>query len=92
MAERPDSGSLALPPGAGTVEQWAAGEPRLENDYRRDASRLSEFWQRGLALLAALPAKSRRSAAEQALATRVLELGRDSRARFLAAHGVALYN
>jgi thioesterase DpgC len=74
------------------VDNWAAGQPWIEGAYERDAALLSVFWQRGLDLLAALPEKRRRNAAEQALAQRILDISRDGRSRFLAAHGTTLYD
>ena len=92
MAGRSGTGSTAAHPAGARIEDWAAAEPRIEGEFARDAALLSKFWLGGLELLAALPMKPKRNAAEQGLAERILTLSRDSRARFLASHGPALYD
>jgi thioesterase DpgC len=78
-------------PQSAAVEAWAGGLPAPSGSYDRAAAGHSAFWLRGLELLAALPPKPKRNAAEQALATHILQLSRDTRMRFLATHGFILY-
>ncbi|MEX0759937.1 MAG: enoyl-CoA hydratase/isomerase family protein, partial [Tistlia sp.] len=70
---------------------WLAGSPTLGGDYERDRAAFSDFWLAGLARLDALPARARRSPAEQELAENLLAVSRADRARFLAAHAASLY-
>jgi thioesterase DpgC len=78
-------------PQAAPVRAWAAGRPPLVGDYQTDTGQHSAFWQVGLDLLAALPAKPKRSRPEQALAELILARSREGRMRFLEKHGATLY-
>ena len=70
---------------------WTAERPAVGADYRQDAVAFSRFWLAGSALLAALPTKAKRNAAEVAAADLILRIGRDTRERFLAAHATTVY-
>ncbi len=70
---------------------WTAERPAVGSDYHRDAAPFSRFWQAGSELLAGLPPKPQRSAAEAAAAGVVLRIGRETREQFLAAHVAAVY-
>jgi len=73
------------------VGQWAGEAPTLTGAFERDGLPFSLFWQKGAQLLSTLPAKPKRSAAEQSQAEGLLSVGRESRVRFLSMHRAALY-
>ncbi len=75
----------------GATTAWTAERPSVSADYRRDAAAFSRFWLAGSELLAGLPTKARRSAAEAAVAGVVLRTGRETREQFLAAHATTVY-
>ena len=78
--------------GAGKVVEWSTAGVAGTSDYDNDARRYGQFWARCNALLAALPKKPKRNAAEAAAAAEILGAGREHRERFLAAHAEALYD
>jgi thioesterase DpgC len=57
-----------------------------------DRKRYGAFWAKAAALLARLPAKAGRSAAQEARAREVLAAARASRARFMRAHARGVYD
>ena len=73
------------------VSSWAASAPVTTNDYQRDRAAFGTFWQAGRRLLDALPAKSKRTVAEQAQAAAILDAARAARKAFLRAHVTELY-
>lgn len=73
------------------LEAWLARRPATTGEFEGDAKRSSAFWREGLDMLAALPPRPRRDAAQQAAASRLLEIGRATRDEFLAAHRATLY-
>src|SRR6185312_14764274 len=73
------------------AQAWHDAAPRRADDYAADAARFSRFWQMGAALLARLPAKATRNAAEADAASLLLRTARDARRAFLAAHAASLY-
>ncbi len=77
--------------GAEAAAGWLSSEPDLSGDYRLDAAASSHFWLAGADLLAKLPAKPRRNAAEAAAAAAIADASRAARDRFLAAHVETLY-
>lgn len=81
----------AASPGEAAVDEWLSRAPAASGDYARDCAAFSAFWQHGLTLLDALPARERRSAAQQDLARRLLEEARTRRRLFLERHGATLY-
>jgi thioesterase DpgC len=73
------------------VAAWLAADGGVTRDYRRDADAFSQQWRLGAELLAMLPGKQARAAAEAAAAAAILERDRASRERFLAAHVETIY-
>jgi thioesterase DpgC len=84
----PALASAGLPSAA--IAEWT--EPRATGDIASDLHAYAGFWLRSHALLKALPARPKRSAAEQAAAAAILAAGRSSRERFLAAHAAWVYD
>ncbi|MEP0324428.1 enoyl-CoA hydratase/isomerase family protein [Bauldia litoralis] len=74
-----------------SVHGWAAAEPARTADITTDRHRYSAFWDRSTGLIAALPAKSKRSEAEARAADHIFTVARESRERFLAVHAAAVY-
>lgn len=79
------------PDTAAAVSTWAVTSPTTTGDYQRDCTAFSAFWTAGNRLLDALPAKPKRTDADQAQAAALLETARKSRKAFLRAHASALY-
>ncbi len=77
---------------AEAVGDWIAAEPTRTADLATDRHRYSAFWDRSTELLAALPAKPKRNAAEAGAAETILATGRESRERFLSVHAAAVYD
>jgi len=77
---------------AEAVGDWIAAEPMRTADLATDRHRYSAFWDRSTELLAALPAKPRRSEAEAEAAETILATARESRERFLSVHAEAVYD
>jgi (3,5-dihydroxyphenyl)acetyl-CoA 1,2-dioxygenase len=73
------------------IAAWTGGGAALSGDYLRDAESLSRQWRIGTELLAALPAKAARSAAEAAAAAVLLERDRKARHAILTAHAEKIY-
>jgi thioesterase DpgC len=73
------------------AQAWRDAAPAAAGDYAADAARFSRFWRIGADLMARLPAKPARNAAEAAAAALILGAGRDGRRQFLAAHAASLY-
>jgi thioesterase DpgC len=65
--------------------------PGVTGDYQGDIARFSRFWQDGADLLARLPPKPKRDAAQHADAEQSLAACREAREIFLRAHAAALY-
>jgi len=82
--------SAGLP--SGTAADWASAEPVGISDLQSDRHAYSAFWVGGDRLLAALPKKPVRNAAERAAAATILAATRAARDRFLAAHARAVYD
>src|SRR5215468_7819981 len=78
-------------PQAARALEWASDKPAISGDYERDSALNSVFWQRGLAHLATLPPRPKRSPQDQAVADHILALSRAARSNFLATHGTVLY-
>ncbi|MFG1360585.1 enoyl-CoA hydratase/isomerase family protein [Xanthobacter pseudotagetidis] len=78
---------------AGSPESaWFEGAPGVGGVFGQDVAGHAAWWQQGLELLAKLPAKGRRSPADQAVADRVLAASRAARSGFLSRHGAELYD
>jgi thioesterase DpgC len=74
------------------VGAWLAARPRSIGDYDADYRRYQDFWRHSNALLAALPKKPSRNAAEAEAARTLLTLARESREVFLSAHAETVYD
>jgi thioesterase DpgC len=74
------------------VKGWARTAPARTTELSSDKAGFGHFWLRSAELLARLPAKSRRNAAEAAAAAEILALARDSRTRFMRAHARGVYD
>ncbi len=66
--------------------------PRLSADFALDCTLFSRFWEAGAALLARLPARPMRNAAEAQAAERIKREAREARSGFLAAHVESVYD
>jgi thioesterase DpgC len=77
---------------ADAAAEWLASEQTRTADLATDRHRYSGYWQRSAALVASLPAKPQRNAAEAAAAALVLGRAREARERFLAVHAEAVYD
>jgi thioesterase DpgC len=82
-------GRAGLPRDA--IAAWHATEGGVTGDYRRDAEDFSRQWRIGGEMLAFLPTKPRRSAAEAAAATAILQRDRAARERFLGSYVETIY-
>ncbi|MBV9633776.1 MAG: enoyl-CoA hydratase/isomerase family protein [Methylobacteriaceae bacterium] len=74
------------------IDAWNAAEPGDVDTYRRDVSRYSAFWRASSGLLARLPTKARRSAAEASAAEAILSTARQTRENFLKRHAESVYD
>jgi enoyl-CoA hydratase/carnithine racemase len=77
--------------GEDAIDEWLSAEITRTADLATDRNRYAIYWERSRALLAALPAKPRRKAAEERAATAILTAARESRERFLSVHAESLY-
>ena len=73
------------------VASWSATRPELAGHFERDADAHAKFWRKGADLLAALPEKPKRNAAEARAAETILRTGRESREAFMGRHAEAVY-
>ena len=73
------------------ARSWLDAEPGATDDYTSDTRRFPRFWQMGADLVARLPQKPARNAAEAAAAERIIGACRGARQKFLGAHAAALY-
>ena len=71
---------------------WLAMTPAAGQSFAQDRVAFSAFWQSALALLAKLPAKAHRTAAEQQAAQLLLDTARESREQFLRSHVTGVYD
>jgi enoyl-CoA hydratase/carnithine racemase len=70
---------------------WWNERPKASGDYRRDIATFGKSWQQGSALLAALPKKPARNAAQARAAALIQRTDRAARDAFLTAHTDTLY-
>jgi (3,5-dihydroxyphenyl)acetyl-CoA 1,2-dioxygenase len=82
-------GGTNLP--AEAVSSWVKARPNVEDKFERDAESFSRFWRMSAELRAKLPAKPSRNAAQTGAAGRILQVERQARERFLAAHVETVY-
>ncbi len=76
----------------GASAAWREALPADTGDFSGDCARYVRFWDLGAALLARLPAKPARTAAQVDAAGQIKQVSREARTRFLAAHGTAVYD
>ncbi len=77
---------------ASAVAEWEAALPTVSGNFAKDCEVHSNFWAISKALIATLPQKRKRNAAEAAAAEALLFAARASREAFLKAHAVTLYD
>ncbi|MGA2894464.1 MAG: enoyl-CoA hydratase/isomerase family protein [Xanthobacteraceae bacterium] len=70
---------------------WLACDGAITGDFGRDVEQCSRQWRIGAELIARLPAKPQRTAAQAAAAVAVLQRDRALREKFLKTHGETLY-
>ena len=73
------------------IAAWHAGDDAVTGDYRRDAENFSRQWRIGAELLAKLPGKPARSAAQASAAAAILQRDRTARENFLRTHAETVY-
>src|SRR6185437_5738770 len=73
------------------AQSWLTGPPPLTGDFAADAAAGAKFWRGAADLLALLPAKPARSAAERAAGDLVADGARAARDSFLDRHVTTLY-
>jgi thioesterase DpgC len=78
--------------GNDAIEAWRASAPLDTGDFTGDCARYSPFWEASGAMLARLPAKPARNAAQTDAAEHIKRIAREVRTRFLAAHAGAVYD
>ncbi|HYS48926.1 MAG TPA: enoyl-CoA hydratase/isomerase family protein [Xanthobacteraceae bacterium] len=90
-----DAGAAAALAAAGLSGEasaaWLANRPAASGDYRTDVAAFGRTWRLGLDLLAALPNKPSRNAAQASAAALIHRMDRAARDAFLIAHVEALY-
>ena len=74
------------------IMDWLAAAPKRSGDFSVDRPRFSRFWQISADLMARLPAKPQRNAAQSGAAASILAAAREQREHFLAAHAQTLYD
>ena len=90
VEDRPDVFDRAGLPHDG-IAAWQVGDDTVTGDYRRDAENFSRQWRIGAELLAKLPGKPARSAAQASAAGAILQRDRTARENFLRTHAEAVY-
>ncbi len=74
------------------VAAWARSDPRTAGGFAEDREAFAVYWHAANSLIARLPKKARRSAAEQEAAETIKRQARAARIRFLNTHGEQLYD
>jgi (3,5-dihydroxyphenyl)acetyl-CoA 1,2-dioxygenase len=90
-ADESDAAVLASVLPGEAASTWWNDRPTASGDYRRDSATFGKSWQRGSALLAALPKKPARSATQERAAALIQRTDRAARDAFLTAHTDTLY-
>ncbi|MFY9762222.1 MAG: enoyl-CoA hydratase/isomerase family protein [Xanthobacteraceae bacterium] len=73
------------------IAAWQVNDDAVSGDYLRDAEDFSRQWRIGAELLAKLPAKPARAAAQVSAAAAILQRDRAAREDFLRAHAETVY-
>jgi enoyl-CoA hydratase/carnithine racemase len=74
------------------IADWRAAMQPTTEDYVGDCRRYTAFWTKSSDVLARLPPKPKRNAAESAAAATIIDAAREHRERFLSAHAATLYD
>jgi (3,5-dihydroxyphenyl)acetyl-CoA 1,2-dioxygenase len=74
------------------VSEWVGAAPKRTGDFYVDRPRYERFWQLSRDLLARLPKKPARNAAEAGTSAAILAAAREQREHFLTAHCELLYD
>ena len=82
-------GNAGLPQKPGAA--WMNARLKFGRNFKSDAAAAGKFWRSGADLLAKLPKKPKRNAAQQLAADVILYRCRDSREQFLTRHADAIY-
>jgi (3,5-dihydroxyphenyl)acetyl-CoA 1,2-dioxygenase len=90
---RPEAESLRRAGiGNDVIDNWNAAAPPDTADFAGDCIRYSRFWKTSMQMLARLPGKPQRDAAQAEAAEQIKRVARDARLAFLDAHAVAVYD
>jgi thioesterase DpgC len=73
------------------VQAWIAARPASVTAFATDRNAYGRYWDLGRDLLAGLPRPPARSGLQRDAAARLLQGGRETRQRFMAAHAVDVY-
>jgi thioesterase DpgC len=84
-----DLREAGVPPEA--IEEWFAAEPRETSEFGEDRRLFAVYWALGDGLIARLPRKPQRNAAQAKAVAAIRARGRSSRERFLAAYVEKVY-
>src|SRR5579883_1791210 len=76
---------------AASIDEWFAAEQRETTEFGEDRRLFAVYWALGDALIARLPRKPQRSAAETIAVATIRGRARASRQRFLAAYAEKIY-
>jgi thioesterase DpgC len=82
---------LAAGMDATRTQGWIAALPATLSSFEIDRLHYSRYWELCRELLAALPRPPQRDEAQRGAARRLLESGRETRRRFMAAHALDVY-
>ncbi|MDE2227923.1 MAG: enoyl-CoA hydratase/isomerase family protein [Alphaproteobacteria bacterium] len=74
------------------VAAWDRSKPRTTGGFAEDRGIFVRYWHLAESLVARLPKKAQRRAAEQAAADTIKQQARAARVQFLKAHGERLYD
>jgi enoyl-CoA hydratase/carnithine racemase len=77
---------------AAAVAEWEEALPAVSGNFAKDCDGHSNFWAISKGLIATLPSKRKRNAAEAAAAEALLSAARAIRETFLKAHAVTVYD
>jgi thioesterase DpgC len=73
------------------IAAWRANDDAVSGDYLRDVEDFSRQWRIGAELLAKLPDKPARSAAQASAAAAIMQRDRAAREKFLRVHAETVY-
>jgi len=82
---------LAAGMDAARAQGWIAARPAAVSNFEADRIAYGRYWELDRDLLASLPRPPARNEAERQAAARLLQAGRQTRRRFMAAHTLDVY-